>query len=74
MQKPVTLQLVSIDELALPARFKNGIAAAVDIIYKMNIPDFCYVVLFGSCASGALKTSSDIDLLIVTTEKICCRF
>lgn len=44
-------------------------SAAVGVIYKMDIPHFCYIVLFGNCISGALKTSSDIDLLIVSEEK-----
>lgn len=73
MQNPANLEHVSVDNLALPSRFRNGLAAACDVIQKTDIPDFCYIVLFGSCASGNLKTSSDIDLLIVTKEKLIDR-
>mgnify|MGYP003275857405 CR=1 FL=1 len=73
MQSPANLDCVSVDDLALPSRFKNGLAAAINVINAMDIPTFCFTVLFGSCASGRLKTSSDIDLLIVTKEKILDR-
>lgn len=70
MQNPANLECISVDDLPLPSRFKSGLAAAIDVIHALDIPTFCYTVLFGSCASGKLKTSSDIDLLIVTREKI----
>lgn len=47
--------------------------AAVDVIDTMKIAPFCYTVLFGSCSTGNLKTSSDIDLLIVTKEQLLDR-
>ena len=70
MRNPANLECVSVDDLNLPARFKIGLSAAIDVIHTAHIPNFCYTVLFGSCATSKLKTSSDIDLLIVTEEKI----
>lgn len=47
--------------------------AALYTIHMIKIPTFCYAVLFGSCSAGDLKTSSDIDLLIVTKQKLLNR-
>ena len=63
---------VTIDKLPLPDRYKRGLHAAVRMIYSIDIAGLRYVILYGSCVTGKIKTSSDIDLLIVT-EKMCIR-
>ena len=64
---------VTINELPLPDRYKRGLRAALLVIYSMNIEGLLYVVLYGSCVTGKLKTSSDMDLLIVTEQKLADR-
>lgn len=62
-----------LEELRLPVRFRNGILASLKIIDSLHISGLCCVILYGSCAEGNIKTSSDIDLLIVTQEKFSDR-
>ncbi|MBU9725182.1 nucleotidyltransferase domain-containing protein [Diplocloster modestus] len=64
---------VTIDKLPLPDRYKRGLHAAVRMIYSMDIAGLRYVILYGSCVTGKIKTSSDIDLLIVTENKLIDR-
>ena len=57
----------SLDDLNLPAKFHSFLA-----IFLYNISDIKTVkevILFGSCARGDVKQTSDIDLLILG-EKI----
>ena len=68
-----TQESVTIDKLPLPDRYKRGLHAALRVIYSMNIEGFLYVILYGSCVTGKIKTSSDIDLLIVTEKKLVDR-
>ena len=68
-----TQESVTIDELPLPDRYKRGLHAALRMIYSIPIEGFLYVILYGSCATGKIKTTSDIDLLIVTEKKIADR-
>ena len=68
-----TQESVTIDKLPLPDRYKRGLLAALRVIYSMNIEGFLYVILYGSCVTGKIKTSSDIDLLIVTEKKLVDR-
>lgn len=52
----------------LPERFKNKIRSDVEFLLKSNIPNLKGIYLFGSCARGAVKIGSDVDLLVVTEE------
>lgn len=54
----------------LPERFITKIESDIAYILESKIPELKYVYLFGSCARGDLRSSSDIDLLILTKEKI----
>lgn len=58
---------------ALPRRFSSKIDADLDYILKAGLPGLQKVYLFGSCARGDLKNSSDVDLLIVTADKLSDR-
>lgn len=54
----------------LPKRFVNKINADLDYIIKSDIPGLKSVYLFGSCARGEVKSSSDVDMLIITEKKM----
>lgn len=54
----------------LPERFVQKINSDVDYLLNAEIPGLRGVYLFGSCARGEVRSSSDVDLLIVTDKKI----
>lgn len=54
----------------LPKRFVDKIDADIDYIVKADIPGLKGVYLFGSCARGELKSTSDVDMLIITEKKL----
>lgn len=58
-----------LENLHLPNRFLDKLIKDVDYIINSGINTLEYIVLFGSCANGKLKITSDIDLLIITKEK-----
>lgn len=54
----------------LPGRFVQKINSDIDYLLSAEIPGLRSVYLFGSCARGEVRSSSDVDLLIVTDKKI----
>lgn len=58
-----------LEDLSLPDRFKNKLKMDLDYILQSNISTLELILLFGSCANGRLKVTSDIDLMIITAEK-----
>lgn len=52
----------------LPKRFVNKIDSDIDFILHANIPYLKKIYLFGSCARGVVRNTSDVDLLIVTEK------
>lgn len=54
----------------LPARFASKIEHDLKCILDKGIPGLKKIYLFGSCARGEVRSSSDVDLLIVTEKKI----
>lgn len=54
----------------LPGRFIRKIEHDLDYIQQKKIPGLCKVYLFGSAARGNVRSTSDIDLLIITKNKI----
>lgn len=60
-------------DLELPKRFLVKLEKDIEEILRAEIPDLLYIGLFGSCARNEMKSSSDIDLLVVTKEKIADR-
>lgn len=54
----------------LPRRFREKIEQDLDFIMNAQIPELKKIYLFGSCARGEIRSSSDVDLLILTEHKI----
>lgn len=54
----------------LPKRFVKKIEADLEQIQRANFPGLKGVYLFGSCARGKVRSSSDVDLLILTEDKL----
>ncbi|NLP34973.1 MAG: nucleotidyltransferase domain-containing protein [Clostridiales bacterium] len=65
----ITTYTAVLENLHLPNRFLDKLKKDIDYILKSGINSLEYIVLFGSCANGKLKITSDIDLLIITKEK-----
>src|SRR5574344_257971 len=57
----------------LPKRFVNKIDSDINFIIHENIPFLKKIYLFGSCARGDVRNSSDVDLLIVTEKPLTNR-
>lgn len=54
----------------LPDRFIRKIEHDLDYIEQRQIPGLRRIYLFGSAARGTVRSTSDIDLLIITEHKI----
>lgn len=50
----------------LPSRFAEKIEHDLRIILDAGFPNLRKIYLFGSCARGEVRSSSDIDLLVIT--------
>ncbi|HHX11321.1 MAG TPA: nucleotidyltransferase domain-containing protein [Clostridiales bacterium] len=59
-----------LENLHLPERFLEKIKKDIEYIIKSNLNSLEFIVLFGSCANGKLKVTSDIDLLIITNDRL----
>ncbi len=57
----------------LPGRFVEKIEHDIRCLLEADIKGLKRVYLFGSCARGDLRSSSDVDLLVVTEQKISDR-
>ncbi len=54
----------------LPKRFVRKIDMDLAYLVGKQIPGLRKIFLFGSCARGEARSTSDIDLLIVTEKKL----
>lgn len=54
----------------LPVRFVEKIEHDSNYLLPAGIPNLRKVHLFGSCARGEVRSSSDVDLLVLTTCKM----
>lgn len=54
----------------LPDRFVKKIELDLNYILQQKIPGLCRIYLFGSVARGEVRSTSDIDLLVVTKTKL----
>ncbi len=57
----------------LPGRFVEKIEHDLKVILNKDLPGLRKIYLFGSCARGEVRSSSDIDILIVTARKLSDR-
>lgn len=57
----------------LPDRFVKKIEHDIQYLLNAGIPDLKKIYLFGSCARGEVRSSSDVDLLVFTGHKIADR-
>jgi len=57
----------------LPDRFIDKIEHDIQYILSAGIHELKKIYLFGSCARGEVRSSSDVDLLILTAHKISDR-
>ncbi|MBU3874493.1 nucleotidyltransferase domain-containing protein [Faecalicatena sp. AGMB00832] len=55
---------------SLPRRFQAKIEQDIDFLVNAQIPGLKKIYLFGSCARGEVRSTSDIDLLILTDQQI----
>lgn len=54
----------------LPERFEEKIRKDLDYLIEKRIPGLRSIYLFGSCARGEARSTSDVDLLIITEKKM----
>lgn len=54
----------------LPGRFVEKIEHDIRYLLNADIAGLRRVYLFGSCARGDVKSSSDVDLMVVTEKKL----
>ena len=57
----------------LPVRFQKKLESDLNYLIKAEIPGMKKIYLFGSCSRGEVRSSSDIDLLIVTKTRLMDR-
>lgn len=54
----------------LPGRFVAKLEHDLHYLIEKNIPGLTKVYLFGSCARGEVRSTSDLDLAVVTKKKL----
>ena len=54
----------------LPERFQKKLEQDLQYLMDAKIQGLKKIYLFGSCARGEVRSTSDIDLLIVTEERL----
>ena len=57
----------------LPVRFQKKVESDLKYLMQREIPGLKKVYLFGSCARGEVRSSSDVDLLVVTETHLTDR-
>ena len=62
-----------IESIQLPDKFIMKIKHDLEYIFSYGLEDLEQIILFGSCARGKVKATSDVDWLIVTREPIVDR-
>ncbi|MGL5675999.1 MAG: nucleotidyltransferase family protein [Cellulosilyticaceae bacterium] len=59
-----------IEDIGLPTRFSVKLQKDIAYILECNEIEVRQIILFGSCARGTYKVTSDIDLLVITEESV----
>ncbi|MCL2015049.1 MAG: nucleotidyltransferase domain-containing protein [Defluviitaleaceae bacterium] len=60
----------SMEELNIPQRYRDYLAEYLANIAAANLPFISRVILFGSCARGTTRKSSDIDIFVTTNREV----
>lgn len=60
----------NISELQLPQRFEGKLLKDLEYLRAYDNLEIEEIILFGSCARGTYKITSDIDILLITKESI----
>jgi len=60
----------SMEELDIPQRYRDYLAEYLANIAAANLPFISRVILFGSCARGTTRKSSDIDIFVTTNREV----
>lgn len=60
----------AIEEIGLPTRFSVKLQKDIAYILECNEIEVRQIILFGSCARGTYKVTSDIDVLVITEESV----
>lgn len=60
----------NIQELGLPVRFTEKLNRDLTYLLKYKDISIEQIILFGSCARGTYKVTSDLDLLAITEESV----
>ncbi|MHC1750756.1 MAG: nucleotidyltransferase family protein [Cellulosilyticaceae bacterium] len=60
----------NISEINMPERFKNKLIKDLNYLLQYGTLEINQIILFGSCARGTCKVTSDIDILLITKESL----
>ncbi len=60
----------NIKKLQLPFRFETKLITDINYLLSYAISDLEAIILFGSCARGEPRLTSDIDLLVITANPL----
>ncbi|MEG0013344.1 MAG: nucleotidyltransferase domain-containing protein [Cellulosilyticaceae bacterium] len=64
------MMIKDLSDLHIPERFMKKLIKDMDYLLGYEALDIEEVILFGSCARGTCKVTSDIDILVITKESI----
>ncbi len=64
------MRRMNLDELELPERFEKKLKRDRAYLLGYEGIKIKKLILFGSCARGECKVTSDLDLLLVTEESV----
>lgn len=62
--------ILQLCELKLPERFLAKLRQDMDYLLSYEDIKLRQIILFGSCARGKCKVTSDLDLLLITKESL----
>lgn len=57
----------------LPDIYKESIVEAISVVLSYNLSDIISILLFGSCSRLDIHVGSDIDIAVLTKEKLSDR-
>ncbi|PHV70178.1 hypothetical protein CS063_11920 [Sporanaerobium hydrogeniformans] len=64
------MRTMQLSELQLPERFAKKLRQDMTYLLSYKDIEIKQIILFGSCARGDCKVTSDLDILLITKESI----